>query len=401
MILTFDQFPSIQTPHAFPSFRWCHSRPNPSIQYDPRGAVTFITPYHLLLRNQHPVSFEISLIARFTPETILLSKLRKHEPSMLLDMFHLHKRAAKKTLPSLHDIGLMDASPRDFLTSIRCTKLPPILWRVQHVDSQASFNDTCDLVAKLHGQLPHSLYELRAALSRHLKWGYSRADSYFISTFEEYRDALEWARERKKRCDDDGVKVAIYRIRTSQLGEQALVFRVDRMMRRLGMDLGADGVGREGEYVILNRVSARAMSLCKDNVDLSLPSHTLKLDTFTRPGARATPFDRCMKRRSYVYNAARLSSTDALFASYMARVEVEQQRMSLASFESLDDSQDERYAAGGEREEYDRVDSLVSIIESDRKLERLKWKPLPMRPKSKLLQAVEKDLGVDVTVGEG
>ncbi|EME45597.1 hypothetical protein DOTSEDRAFT_23604 [Dothistroma septosporum NZE10] len=146
---------------------------------------------------------------------------------------------------------------------------------------------------------------------------------------------------------------------------------------------------RDGEYVILNRVCARAMSLLKDHVGLEplLP----RLGTFARKNTRETPFDRCMKRRSYVYNAARLSSTDALFASYVARLDVEQKR--IRTCESMLDliGSDERYAAGGEREEQDSVESLISIIESDRKTDKLKWKPLPMRPKSRLIQAIEAD----------
>lgn len=245
-----------------------------------------------------------------------------------------------------------DQSPLDVLNALKCTRLPPILWRVQYSESRAGFDDSCNLVAKLSDSVPTSLYELRASLARHLKWGYSRADSYFISTFSEYFEALQWAKARR-RSIDESEEVTIYKIRTCHLASHTMAFKVGKVMTKLGMEPLMRST--ENEYVILNRIPSRAISLHEH-----IEPEPLK----SRMESRSTPWRRTLERRSQIYLFHQTNSTDALCAQYLARLDVEHKRKS--AYESVYDwvpPVDERYEAGGEREEVnDRVDSLVGII---------------------------------------
>ncbi|KAK4502225.1 hypothetical protein PRZ48_005650 [Zasmidium cellare] len=248
----------------------------------------------------------------------------------------------------------MDAqSPLDVLQSLKCTRVPPILWRVQYSESRASFDENCNLVARLSDSVPTSLYELRASLARHLKWGYSRADSYFISTFSEYIEALQWAKARR-RSIDESEEVTIYKIRTCHLAPHTMVFKVDKVMQKLGMEPLLRST--ENEFVILNRIPSRAISLHEH-----IEPEILK----PRVESRSTPWGRTLERRSQIYLFHQTNSTDALCAQYLARLDTEHRRKS--AYESVYDwvppLPDERYEAGGEREEFvGRVDSLVGVI---------------------------------------
>lgn len=247
-----------------------------------------------------------------------------------------------------------DSLRQDTLLSLRATKLPPFLWRVQHPDSQSSFAKNCDLVARLHDQIPSTLYELKASLTRHLKWGHSRAESYFISTFDDYDVALEWARQSRKRYSDE--VSSIYRIRTEHLRD-AWIFSVEKVLARLKIE-GFEDRDVKGEFVILGRIPARAIGLFEvvgeekeESVDIPESS------------GRLTPWQRTLQRRTTYYSTMSGTSGSTtegiLCAEDLARLEGGQRRKSAyeSVYEWVPEVGDERRKISFDEEEDGEADN--------------------------------------------
>ncbi|KAK3401406.1 hypothetical protein B0T20DRAFT_114419 [Sordaria brevicollis] len=89
--------------------------------------------------------------------------------------------------------------------------LPPSLYFVEHGQSQACRNgngdfEAADLWSPLRGPL-----HLHERVSQHVNWA-NRNPSPFISTFADYRHALNWAWQRRR-------PIRIYEIDTSSLDD--------------------------------------------------------------------------------------------------------------------------------------------------------------------------------------
>jgi len=77
--------------------------------------------------------------------------------------------------------------------------------------------------------------------------------------FDDHRLSDEWARNRYKGREDD-VFVVLYEINSRMLGS-SLVFRVDELRSRLGLQLNRD---TSGEYLILHRIPREAVGRWTD-----------------------------------------------------------------------------------------------------------------------------------------
>jgi len=77
--------------------------------------------------------------------------------------------------------------------------------------------------------------------------------------FDDHRLSDEWARNRYKGREDDE-NVALYEINSQLLGS-SLVFRVDELRSRLGLQLNRD---TSREYLILHRIPREAVGRWTD-----------------------------------------------------------------------------------------------------------------------------------------
>ncbi|KAK3709310.1 hypothetical protein LTR37_011048 [Vermiconidia calcicola] len=101
----------------------------------------------------------------------------------------------------------------------------------------------------------------------HLRWGYSKVESPFLSVFGDREEAMRWARARQDWLDKQtsvlaGVK--LFQIDCNSLG-QSVVFKVDDLLARLDIPLNRD---TSHEYLILHRIPANAIRLDVDISDM-------------------------------------------------------------------------------------------------------------------------------------
>jgi hypothetical protein len=147
----------------------------------------------------------------------------------------------------------------DFVEGLRFTGLPVPFWRVQHGEPQAQFDARGDIVAKIFGRIPQTEGEFREAVYSYLQWRYSKRPSCFLSVFDDHRLSDECARNRYKGREDDAF-VVLYEINSHILGS-SLVFRIDELRSRLGLQLNRD---TSRESLILHRIPREAVGKWTD-----------------------------------------------------------------------------------------------------------------------------------------
>lgn len=92
----FEQFLSVQDLLQTPDLQWCHSKLDPSIQHGPRGVYCALH-FHHDSRARSPLKPTAPHLAPQISSTSCVNtetSFAQDEPSMLLGMFHLHKRVS-------------------------------------------------------------------------------------------------------------------------------------------------------------------------------------------------------------------------------------------------------------------------------------------------------------------
>ena len=161
----------------------------------------------------------------------------------------------------------MSSITLDSVHAFGCTTIPPNLWRVQHNESRASFERNGDLVAALSNYIGGNESTFRNHLTMHLRWGYSKVESPFLSVFGDREEAMRWARARQDWLDKQTsvyASVKLFQINCCSL-RQSVVFRVDDLLARLDISLDRD---TSHEYLILHRIPANAIRLDVDISDM-------------------------------------------------------------------------------------------------------------------------------------
>ncbi|CAK4034774.1 Hypothetical predicted protein [Lecanosticta acicola] len=185
---------------------------------------------------------------------------------------------------------------------LRCKHPPKYLYRIQHENSQARFDQWGNLNAALNDQTPESSYEFKSALARHLRWGFSRGESYFLSLFGKESEAREWAslRANEQRIEESGGHrrregrgvVKMYKIHTAGMRKEGIVvMRADKAIQKLEIE---DEEHRRHEFIILNRLPRAAIEFV-DEIHPPPRPPTRQKETHRRPPSY---LQRALKRQS-------------------------------------------------------------------------------------------------------
>ena len=163
----------------------------------------------------------------------------------------------------------------EYLHPVSSDQLPEKLWRVQCSDSQARVDHRGDLVAKgffnlesiprlAHHRLqPQTLDNL---LCSHLQWGHRPSPSCFISVFDDYDVAEQWAMARS-RFDSKQPPPKIYEVHPEELDlDQSALIKIEPLAKLdlyfeelFGLELKRDV---SHEYVVLNYIPKKALGRC-------------------------------------------------------------------------------------------------------------------------------------------
>lgn len=151
-----------------------------------------------------------------------------------------------------------------FLSRHTCQNVPSSLYRVQHPESQARFDDHGDLVARSAQELPDNEEDLKTQLEGHFRWGYSRRDSSFMSLLDSRNRAINWGKSRyraqSRGLDTSNAKVNVYRVFPTEM-PNAYIFKAEELCNWLDIRLNRDIAG---EFLIASRIPAAAMRCIAD-----------------------------------------------------------------------------------------------------------------------------------------
>ncbi len=142
---------------------------------------------------------------------------------------------------------------------LRCTTLPPHLWRVQHNSTLNRVEERKDLVAALSNWTPADEDIMRAKLRTHIRGDYSQTGSPFLSLFDDRDVAMEWGKMRNRSAMSiPGVynNVDLFKIDRRFLQDK-MVFKVNDILTRINLKIGPDTAH---EYLVLQSIPADAIS---------------------------------------------------------------------------------------------------------------------------------------------
>ena len=149
------------------------------------------------------------------------------------------------------------------LSRYTCSRLPRTLWRVQHNESRASFQQNGNLVAELPNFTPETEGAFRQSLYDHLQWGYRALSSLFLSVFDDRSEAIRWAKARYRWHDAQPGGPAgahVYKIDCSP-SHGTVIFQVNELLPMLHIALGRD---TSHEYLILHQATGEQIGLDVD-----------------------------------------------------------------------------------------------------------------------------------------